>query len=54
MNLLLYFNSNQTLSTMWKPSPANGCAVGILMGDKVLASHSIPRCLVLFKSGILP
>lgn len=41
-----YFNSFQTLSTKWKPPPADGCAVGLLMGDKVL--------VVSFQSGKLP
>ncbi|XP_045818366.1 DNA-directed RNA polymerase III subunit RPC5-like [Trifolium pratense] len=27
--------TKQTLSTTWKPPPANGCAVGLLMGDKL-------------------
>ncbi|TKY70366.1 DNA-directed RNA polymerase III subunit RPC5 [Spatholobus suberectus] len=27
--------TKQTLSTSWKPSRANGCAVGLLMGDKL-------------------
>nr|KYP66734.1 DNA-directed RNA polymerase III subunit RPC5 [Cajanus cajan] len=30
-----YNYTKQTLSTKWKPSPANGCAVGLLMGDKL-------------------
>ncbi|XP_058777878.1 uncharacterized protein LOC131652118 [Vicia villosa] len=27
--------TKETLSTTWKPAPANGCAVGLLMGDKL-------------------
>ncbi|KAI5438994.1 uncharacterized protein LOC127120272 [Lathyrus oleraceus] len=27
--------TKETLSTTWKPPPANGCAVGLLMGDKL-------------------
>ncbi|KAG4972799.1 hypothetical protein JHK87_029620 [Glycine soja] len=30
-----YNITKQTLSTTWKPSHANGCAVGLLMGDKL-------------------
>ncbi|XP_027331746.1 DNA-directed RNA polymerase III subunit RPC5 isoform X2 [Abrus precatorius] len=30
-----YNITKQTLSTSWKPPHANGCAVGILMGDKL-------------------
>ncbi|TKY47377.1 DNA-directed RNA polymerase III subunit RPC5 [Spatholobus suberectus] len=30
-----YNITKQTLSTSWKPSRANGCAVGLLMGDKL-------------------
>ncbi|GAU49663.1 hypothetical protein TSUD_91010 [Trifolium subterraneum] len=28
--------TKHTVSTTWKPPPANSCAVGLLMGDKVL------------------